>query len=75
MRQINIQYLEASGMITIEFKISETGKDMIYAVKEIKTVKDYEDFMDELLKGLSPVEDQVIHLLKQKAKKKMMVTV
>lgn len=73
MRHIVIQYLEVGEMITIEFKLSEDNKVLVYASKEIKTFDDYNEFMDQMIKKLSPVEDQVMHNLKMKAKKRMMV--
>lgn len=62
-------------MITIEFKMTQDGHEKVYASKAINTLEDYKAFMEEVAAKLSPVEDQVLHYLKQKAKKKMMVTV
>ncbi|MEZ5195079.1 MAG: hypothetical protein R2764_01365 [Bacteroidales bacterium] len=75
MKTAIIQFIEIEGIMTIEFKLVEDDKVLVSSAKCIESVDDYEVFMEHLTNKLSPLEDYVLHHLKQKAKKKVMANV
>lgn len=70
-----LQFIEIEGIMTIEFKLVEDDKVLVSSAKSIESVEDYEVFMEHLANKLSPLEDYVLHNLKQKAKRNVLASV
>lgn len=73
MKVGNIQFIEIEGIMTIEFKLTEDDKVLVYSAKNIESLEDYEAFLSHIAQRLSPLEDYVKHHLKMKEKKNILI--
>lgn len=65
MNMMYLQILTAEKMITIEFKLTDEEGYNTYMTKSIKTEADFEQFKNELSRGITTLEQIVKKAIKK----------